>query len=96
MDLLFQRYASPFLFINGMIQTGRFSDFVDSFVETTNKEKDEEAMWEVYLHKVFDKSYAEFKEQIQVDRDNASMSDSDIETTIKNSMNILGNFNPEQ
>lgn len=91
MDLLFRRYASPFLFLNGYIQTGRFSEFIFEFAGAV-QETDE---WEIYLHKVWDKSYSEFKESIDTDQKNRNMSDHDFETTLQNSMNILGNFNPE-
>lgn len=95
MDLLFKRYASPFLFINGMIQTGQFCDFVIDFIDTLNDEKNEKAEWEFFLHKVWEKSFAEFKEDIKIEQDNQKMSESDIETTLKQTQNILANFNPE-
>lgn len=78
-----------------MIRVGRFSEFVDEFISTHNKEEDEQSIWEVYLHKIWDKSFAEFKEQIEIDREHQEMTESDIETTVQNSMKILGNFNPD-
>lgn len=96
MDLLFKRYASPFLFINGMLQTGRFTEFVESLVNTVNEEKEEKHLWEFYLSRpMIESSYQEFKEEIKNNNSNASLSANDIETTVKDSMNILKNFNPE-
>ena len=95
MDLLFKRYASPFVFLNGMIQAKRFSEFVDEFVKTIHEEKEEKTKWEYFLHRVFDKSFNEFKEEIKVNQDNQNMSDSQIEATVLHSNNILKNFNPE-
>lgn len=95
MDLLFQRYASPFIFLNGMIQTHRFSEFVDEFIKTVHKEKEEKTQWEFYLHRVFDKSFDEFRKEIKVNQDNQNMSESQIEATVLHSNNILKNFNPE-
>lgn len=92
MDLLFKRYASPFLFLNGYIQTGRFCEFISEFAEAV-QESDE---WQIYLHKVWDKSYADFKADIDNAQKNRNMSDSDFETTVQNSMNILGKLNPEK
>ncbi|MBO5957548.1 MAG: hypothetical protein J6Q39_08335 [Bacteroidales bacterium] len=92
MDLLFKRYASPFLILNGYIQTCRFCEFIDNFAEAVQ----ETDRYEMYLHKVWDKSYSEFKEDIQTTQKNRHMSNIGFETTIKNSMNILNNFNPEQ
>lgn len=96
MDLLFKRYASPFSFVDGMIQTGRFYEFVIDFIKTTNQEMEEKYDWDFFLHKVFDKSYQEFKEEIKTNKENQEMSEQDIETTVQYSMNILNNFNPEK
>lgn len=96
MDLLYQRYASPFSFMNGMIQTGRFSEFVENLVKTVNKEKDEKTAWEYWLHKIWNGSFEEFKEEVQNNKKNMSMSERTMETTIQNSMDILNNFNPQK
>lgn len=96
MDLLYHRYASPFSFIDGAIQTGRFSEFVTSFWNTVHTEKDEETTWEYFLHREFGRSYADFKEELKNNRENQNMSERTIETTINHSMNILNNFNPEK
>ena len=96
MDLLYQRYASPFSFIDGMIQTGRFCEFVESFWQTVHKEKDEETSWQYFLHKVFEGSYADFKNELKTNSDHKNMTEQTIETTIKESMNILNKFNPEK
>ncbi len=90
MDLLFKRYADPFSLLNGYIQTGRFCEFIDAFFE----QKIEDDRWEYFLHKVWDKSYQEFKEMMQTSQGLRGMSDADIETTVQNSMHILGNFIP--
>ena len=97
MDLLYQRYASPFSFVDGMIQTCRFSEFVDSFLDTVQKEKSEQTMWDFFLHKVWDDiSFNEFKESIETNEKNKNMSKRTIETTVQNSLDILKNFNPTQ
>lgn len=95
MDLLYQRYASPFSFIDGYIQAGSFSDFVSSFMETVQKEKEEKYNWEFYIHSGYEGSYSDFLEEIKNNKNNREMSEQAIETTVKNSMNILQNFNPE-
>ena len=97
MDLLYQRYASPFSFMDGMIQTGRFVEFVVNLVETVNKEKSDDSAWDFYLHKVWDNiTFADFKADLENNIKNQTMSEQSIETTVQNSMNILKNFNPEQ
>jgi hypothetical protein len=59
-------------------------------------QKVEADRWEFFLHKVYDKSYAEFCETLQVSQDHQGMSEADMEATVKKSMDILGNFNPEK
>lgn len=96
MDLLFKRYASPFLFLNGMLQTGRLCEFVESFIETVTHEEDEQTQWEYFLHKVWEGSFSDFKEGIKTDEKNKTMSANEIETTVQDSLSILKNFNPDQ
>lgn len=92
MDLLFKRYADPFSLINGYIQTSRFCEFIHAVIE----QKIEDDKWEYFLHKIWDKTYSEFCDALQTSQDLQAMSEYDIEATVKKSMNILGNFNPEQ
>ena len=93
MDLLFKKYASPFSLLDGYIQTSRMCEFLQAFVE----QKTEDDRWEYFLHKVWDnRSFTEFCQSLQTSQDLQEMSEEDIETTIKKSMNILGNFNPDK
>lgn len=94
MDTLFSKYACPFNFMDGMIQTERFSEFVTGFIELDNSKREEEQMWQLYLHKVFDKSYNEFRESIK-SGEHKEVSELEIETTVKDSKNILANFIPK-
>lgn len=90
MDLLFKRYADPFSLLNGYIQTSRFCEFIQEFI----KQKTQDDRWEYYLHKVWGQSFDEFCETLQTSQEQRAMSDAEIETTVKKSMDILGNFNP--
>lgn len=89
MDLCCQRYGSagPFL-LDGYIETGRFFEFVNELYELDNDTK----AWEMYLHKVFDKSFTEFKESL---RPVEPMSKAKLEATINESKNILNGFTIE-
>lgn len=93
-DRLYQRYADPFSFINGMIQAGRFREFVESFFATIKKDKEEETRWQFWLHKVFDGSFSDFMADLETNEKNQKLSARTIETTMRESMNILKNFNP--
>lgn len=87
MDLLFKRYADPFCLLDGMIRTKRFFEFVLKLIEIHNNEK----LYDLWLHKVIDKSFEEFKEACSVQ----PMSESEIETTVLESEEILNSFVPE-
>lgn len=92
MDLLFKRYADPFSLLNGYIQTSRFCEFIETFLE----QKVEDDRWEFYLHRVWDKSYTDFRDDMRRTQGAQSMSEADVEATVKKSMDILVNFNPEK
>lgn len=94
MDWLYQRYASPFSFMNQMLRCGRFADFVTDFQSIIETEKEEKAQWEVWLHKVFDISYTDFKQGIKDTKQNMQMTANDVGTTIQESKDILNNFKP--
>lgn len=93
MDLLFKRYASPFLLLDEMILTGELLEFVTHMVEQVNEEQE----WEFFLHKVFDKSFKEFKDALNESQpvQCTKMSESEIETTVNESRSILMGFIPE-
>lgn len=95
MDLLYHRYADPFSFINGMLSTGRFFDFVVDFVQTVNKERNTEKAWEAYLHSAYEGSFDDFMKEMEDNRNNQEMSAQTMETTIKNSLDILKTFKPK-
>lgn len=77
-----------------MLRCGRFADFVTDFQSTVESEKEEKAQWEVWLHKVFDVSYSDFKQGIKDTKQNMRMTTRDVGTTIKESKDILNNFKP--
>lgn len=92
MDALFKRYASPFTLIDNYIRVSRFSDFVQSFI----KQKNEDDMWEYFLHKIWDKTYAEYCEDVRVSQAVRDMTEDETEAIVKESMRILGNYRPEK
>lgn len=92
MDLLFTRYASPFVLLDNLILIGSSSSFIDDFINLINKEKEEQVQWEFFLHKVFDKSWKEFCDEVNQPIDGKEI---DLGATVKKSKDILNNFTPE-
>ena len=91
MDLLFKRYANPFLLFDNLIATGRFLEFILEFIDIRNEEK----IYDYWLRKVFNKGFEEFKKQVMENNEIADVDNQNVETTINESMNILNNFNPQ-
>ena len=81
--------------MNGMIRAGRLTEFVDSFVDTYNEEQEEKAVWEIWLHRIFDKSYSEFKSSLS-GNEKAAPTQEDIAGTVRDSKRILSGFVPDE
>ena len=92
MDLLFTRYASPFVLLDNLIANASLSTFIDDFFKFIGEEKQDDTKWQFFLHKVFDKSWKEFCEEI----DSTNKAEKiDLGATIKKSYDMLNNFAPE-
>ena len=92
MDLLFKRYASPFVLLDILILISSASSFIDDLINHINKEKEEQIQWEFFLHKVFDKSWKEFNDEVNQPINDEKI---DLGATVKKSRNMLNNFTPE-
>lgn len=88
MDLLFKRYASPFVLLDSLLLTSSCTDFIDEFFDFVN----EDMVWEFFLHKVYDKSWKEFKDEMGEKHEEKQI---DLGATIMKSKNMLKNFTPE-
>lgn len=89
MDLLFEKIANPFVLIDELLSNGDFFDWVVEFV----KKENEQQIWEMWLHKIFDKSFADFRNSVMQTQPN-QMDNEQLETTVKNSKSILNGFIP--
>lgn len=97
MDLLFREYASPFVLLDNIIPLGQFCNFLDTF----QKKHEEKTRWDFYLHKLsmFDnRSWIEFNHDLDFGtaKDIERPSDDVLVMTVKNSYNIMKNFNPNE
>lgn len=79
--------------LDGMISTGRFFEFVDAFIDTYNEEQEEKTLWEYWLHRVFDKSYDEFRTLTGSNEQHAEApTQEDAQNIVSESKAILNNF----
>ena len=88
MDLLFTRYASPFVLLDSLIMTNSLNNFVSDFIGFVKEDNE----WEFFLHKVYDKSWGEFSDSIKQSDNQEPI---DLGATLIKSKNILNNFTPE-
>ena len=88
MDLLFTRYASPFVLLDGLILTNSLNKYVDDFFGFINEDRE----WEFFLHKIYDQSWSEFSKEIEQSENQKPV---DLGATLVKSKNMLNNFTPE-
>lgn len=50
------------ILLDQMIKTGRLDEFISELVDIRNEELEEKATWEFWLHKDFERSYAECRD----------------------------------
>lgn len=82
--------------LDKMIQGKRLGEFVIQFVNIRNEETDETTMWEFWLHKVIDMTFAEFKSSISPNKTSNGVAppEEEIKQTITTSQEMLSCFTP--
>jgi len=92
--MIFQRYASPLLLVDRMIQSGRFKEFVNEAIKLQNEDLESKTQWEYYLHKIFNMTYREYLAAIGKIEEEApgAMSQEEKEATVRASMEIMNGF----
>ena len=88
MDLLFQRYASPYLLLNEVIAQKRLVEFLHELGQI----KRESELENIWLHKVFNQSYSDFKNACNVQ--SVENSSKKLKAAIINSREMLNSFIP--
>ena len=92
MDLLFTRYASPFVLLDNLLLTNSLDNFIVDLFDIINREREEQTQWEFFLHKVYDKSWKDFVDELDMSNEQKTV---DLGATLKKSKNMLKNFTPE-
>lgn len=100
MDLIFKRYANPYLFLDKLIENNELSEGIDVILEQVVEEKD----YELYLsmNPLNEKSYYEWRQEMYssinkvVSSNQISKKDVNnyVKTELEKSQNILNNFKP--
>lgn len=93
--MLFQRYASPMVILDKMIQAGRLNEFIREFVKIRNQELEDQTRWEFWLHRVFDMTFKEFLSKTeQAEETEEVLPDEVLQATVLESMGIINGFCP--
>ena len=90
--MLFKRYASPMVLLDSMIKSHRFKEFIFEFVDITNEELEDHTIWELWLHKVFDREYQDFYDQAKSKGAEKLPSKFVLESAVKESAEMLNGF----
>ena len=96
MDLLFRTYADPFTLLDQVIPAGCFVRFLITF----QKKNDDDTRWNYYLHKLSaweDRTWEQFNHDLDFGTAKGleRPSDQELTETVRNSYQIMKNFNPE-
>ena len=93
MDLIFKRYSSPFYLLDNYIQFGGLADFIDYLID----EVSEENIYELWLHKVYDREYNEFRDQCYgIVAQEATNRSIDVDKVVANSLSVLDIIQPQE
>jgi len=79
-----------------MISMGRFTEFINEFINMYNEEQEDKTIWELWLHRVFDKSYEDFRMALNPKQNKAAPTKEDITSTVCASKDILNSFRPSK
>lgn len=88
MDLLFKRYANPYLFLNEVIEQNRLVEFIYSFAEV----KREDELIDIWLHKIQNKTFSEFKNSVI--KSTTKINGQNLKAIISKSNDMLNGFIP--
>ena len=93
--MLYQRYTNPLELMDMMIDSGRLLEFIREAFEIRKEEIEEKQMWEIWLHKVMEGSYVQFRESVLNDTNrNAAPTHDDLMRIASDSADMLKSFNP--
>lgn len=76
-----------------MIRTSRLCEFVDEVITMHNEEHKEKTMWDVWLHRVFDKSFNDFVNSLE--GSGAAPNNEQTAAIVSESQSMLNNFKLE-
>ena len=90
--MLYHRYSNPLTLIDSLIENEMFSSHIDAL----NEKAIFDFEFDVWLHKVDDKSFNDWRDEIHFNAEARSVEidKNELKTTVLKSSNILNSFEP--
>jgi hypothetical protein len=82
--------------LNQMIRTRRFEEYVLELVQMHNEEMEDKTLWDIWLHRIFDKGFDEFKKSLSSTKKEAAPTQEEVKSIAMDSRNILAGFVPDE
>lgn len=82
--------------LDQMIRTRRFEEFVLELVQMHNEEMEDKTLWDIWLHRIFDKGFDEFKKSLGGRNEKAAPTQEEVKSIAMDSKNILAGFVPDE
>ena len=82
--------------LNQMIRTRRFEEFVLELVHIHNEEMEDKTLWDIWLHRIFDKGFDEFKKSLGGRNEKAAPTQEEVKSIAMDSKSILAGFVPDE
>ena len=78
-----------------MLMTGQLYRFVSEIIKMVNEELEEKALWEFWLHKDWERSWAEFRKSLNDKQNNAAPTRQTTLDILNETENIMASFRPD-
>lgn len=82
--------------LDQMVMTGRLEEYVNELIHLHNEEKEDQSLWEIWLHRIFDKNFAEFKNSLSGNNVTAAPTPEEMKSIAMDSRSILAGFVPDE
>ena len=92
MDLVYQRYSNPLTLLDSLIENRMFSNHID----TLNEKVIFDFEFKVWLHKVDDKSFNDWRNELHSNAEARSdrIDENELKATVLKSSDLLNSFEP--
>lgn len=95
MDLLAQRYASPYLILDDFIRLRQLHEFIVSILTRIADEKVQDVRWDFWLHRVYNMTFEDYVRKCEEPEKLNEINYTEIGGILSDSKNLLDGFVPE-